>query len=1203
MDVRGAADFGVLDNGFGFAWDGLGQRPLVDARPGIDRSFTLDDVYRRDRGRIYMTGVQALVRLPMMQRRLDRRAGLNTAGLVSGYRGSPLGAYDQQLWRAESYLKAEDVVFQPGLNEDLAATALWGAQMHRAFGPTRADGVFGLWYGKGPGVDRTGDVFRTANAIGTSPLGGVLAVAGDDHAGQSSTIPHQSDGVFQAVSMPVLQPATIPEILSLGLAGLALSRFSGLWVAMKTVAEVVEAAGSFDLPEPYPAFVRPDGFALPPHGLNWDQGLAWPAQRGEFERRLIEERLPAALAWARANRLDQVVVETPRRRIGIVTVGKGHQDLLQALADMRLDGWALRSQGIGVYKVAMSWPLETVGLRAFAEGLCELIVVEEKRGVVEAQIKDALYDMPADRRPRVFGKTGPAGQALLPEAGELSPLRVARALGARLAAHGIDLGLSGRLEEIEAAAQMSRPEASPVVRAPYFCSGCPHNTSTRTPEGSIAGGGIGCHIMALTIPERRTAVFSQMGGEGMQWVGAAPFSQTAHAFQNLGEGTYQHSGVLAIRAAVAAKANITFKILYNDAVAMTGGQRPDGLIDPARVTRQLAAEGVQPIVLVSDDPDRWAGVEGLAAGVEVRHRDELDAVQRRLRDIPGVTAIVYEQTCAAEKRRRRKTGAYPEANRRLYINPRVCEGCGDCSVQSGCIAIEPLETDFGRKRRINQSACNTDFSCVKGFCPSFVELEGAAPRRPSAERLAAIEAERFPALPQPTLPALAGDYNIYIAGVGGLGVLTFGALLGAAAHLDGKGASVLDFTGMAQKNGAVVSQVRIAPRPSDIHAARIGPGAVDLVLAADLVAATEPAALAGLSRSRSAAVLNLDVAPTADIVADRDASPPANLMAARLRRSVGADRVHELRAASLAQALFGDPLAANLVMLGYAWQRGLAPLSAEAIERAIALNGAAVAMNQRAFNWGRLAAVDLPAVERLAGLAAPAAPEREDLEALIARRAEDLILYQDAAYADRYRRLVAMAREAGRAAHDADDAFVRAVATQAYRLMAYKDEYEVARLYADPAFGAGVEAGFSGDRRRSVWLAPPLLARPDPATGLPRKYRFGPWIFGVFALLARLKGLRGTPLDPFGRTAERRAERRLAADYAALIEALCARLTPARLAASVTLAQAPAQIRGFGPVKAAAIAAFAAAQPALLAKLDQADAAAPETPKVLVPRR
>ena len=1160
--------------------------------------------------RQFLTGIQALVRLPMLQRQLDRARGLNTAGLISGYRGSPLGAYDQQLWKASRQLAAHDITFQPGLNEDLAATALWGAQMHRAYGPTTVDGVFGLWYGKGPGVDRTGDVFRTANMLGTSPLGGVLAISGDDHATQSSMYPHQTDGIFQSASIPVLQPASVAEVISLGLAGIALSRYCGLWVGLKTIAEVIETAATVDL-GPLPAFAIPTDFTVPAHGLNWDPALAWPAQRAELERRLIEERLPAARAWARANGLDRTVVAAPARRLGIVTVGKAHQDLMQAVADLGLTPADLAALGVSVYKVAMSWPLETTGLLAFAEGHEELLVIEEKRAIVEAQIKEALYHQPDGRRPRVTGKQDDRGAALLAEVSEFTPLQVARALARRAAAlAGLGPLLAERLAAWEARVappsligavvplQQVAQEAvlAPVpARRPYFCSGCPHNTSTKTPDGSIAGGGIGCHVMALSQPELKTRTFSQMGGEGAQWIGAAPFSATGHIFQNLGDGTYQHSGLLAIRAAVAAGTNITYKILYNDAVAMTGGQPAEGGIDPARITRQLHAEGVGRIALVSDDPARWTGRADLAPGVSVHGRESLDAVQRELRQVAGVSAIVYEQTCAAEKRRRRKRGDFPDPDRRLFINPRVCEGCGDCSVQSNCIAVEPLETAFGRKRQINQSACNKDFSCTKGFCPSFVEIEGVALRKPDDARLQAIEAQALAGLGEPGVPVLdaAEPFNIYVTGIGGSGVLTMGAMLGAAAFLDGRGASVLDFTGLAQKNGAVVSQVRIAPAPRDIHAARIGPAAADLLLGADLVVSAAADSLERLSAGRTGAVLNLDGTPTADVVAQRDARLPIDLMAERVRRRCDPARFHTVNAGTLAQRLFGDTVTAHTLMLGYAWQRGLVPLSRAAIEGAIERNGAAVALNKRAFAWGRIAAAAPEWLARIEEGADLAVPLPVDLDTLIAHRTEDLAAYQDAAYAARYQALVARVRTAEARHAPGQEALTRAVAQGAYRLMAYKDEYEVARLYADPAFTAALARQFAQADKVSLWLAPPLFSRHDPATGRPRKHKFGPWMLTAMGWLARLRRLRGTAFDPFGYSAERRAELRLAEDYAAMVTALAAGLTPARHDLAVELASLADEVRGFGPVKAAAMAAYEARRAELLARWAQTDESAP----------
>jgi indolepyruvate ferredoxin oxidoreductase len=1161
----------------------------VDLLPGAADKYALTE------GRTFLTGIQALVQLPMLQRQLDRRRGLNTAGLISGYRGSPLGAYDQQLWKAAKQLEAHDIVFQPGLNEDLAATALWGAQMHRAYGQTRADGVFGVWYGKGPGVDRTGDVFRSANVLGTSALGGVLAISGDDHAAQSSMYPHHTDGIFQSASIPVLQPASVEEVISLGLAGFELSRFSGLWVSLKTIAEVVETAASIDL-GPLPEFLRPDDFEVPAHGLNWDSRVTWPAQRAELERRLIEERLPAARAWARANRLDRVVVAAPQRRLGIVSVGKAHQDLMQAFADLELDAAALQALGISIYKVAMSWPLETEGALAFAQGHQELFVVEEKRSNVEAQLKDALYHRPASQRPRVTGKTDEHGAPVVSEVSEFSALIVARALVARARANGITAPmLSQRLSMLEARVQ---PVASAVIpiRRPYFCAGCPHNTSTRTPDGSVTGGGIGCHVMALSQPELRTGTFSQMGGEGAQWIGAAPFSSVGHVFQNLGDGTYQHSGLLAIRAAVAAKTNITYKILYNDAVAMTGGQTAEGPIEPARITRQLSAEGVERIALVSDDPERWAGDPALAAGVEVHHRDALDAVQRALRDVPGVSAIVYEQTCASEKRRRRKRGAFPDPDRRLFINTSVCEGCGDCSVQSNCIAIEPIETPLGRKRAINQSSCNKDFSCVKGFCPSFVEIDGVALRKPDDQRLKAIEAELTAQLREPVLPPLQGAFNVYVTGIGGTGVLTMGALIGGAAHLEGKGASVLDFTGLAQKNGAVVSQVRIAPSPGDLHAGRIGHGAVDLLLGADLVVSAAADTLTRLSATRSAAIVNLGETPTADFVRERDATLPTPLMRKRVQTRCRDQAFHAFDAAELAQQLFGDTLTTHTLMLGYAWQKGLLPLSGQAIERTLELNGAAVALNKRAFAWGRIAAADPQALSRIAPREAHAPAQNEmSLDELLAHRIGALTAYQGAAYAQRYRDIVLRAVAAERRAMPGTEEFSRAVAVSAYRVMAYKDEYEVARLYAAPEFKAMLEAQFSKTQRISLWLAPPLLCAIDAATGRPKKRKFGPWMLKAMGVLAAFRGLRGTVADPFGYTRERRAERALAAEFLADAASLSDGLSGRNHARAVALAKLPQEVRGFGPVKEAAMEAYAAQRAALRhAPVPAAAQAAPE---------
>lgn len=1144
-----------------------------------DRTFSLDRIYNAETGAAFMTGIQALVRLPLMQRRLDMKRGLNTAGLVSGYRGSPLGAYDQQLWKAEPYLKAHDVLFQPGLNEDLAATALWGAQMHTAYGPSRVDGVFGVWYGKGNGVDRTGDAFRNANMLGTSSLGGVVAVGGDDHAAQSSMFPHQTDGIFQSVHMPVLQPANVSEILSLGLAGFALSRFSGLWVGMKTIAEVVESAAGFDLPEAYPDFASP-AHLIPSHGLNWDPGISWPAQRAEYERRMIEERLPAAVGWAVANRLDHPVLDSGRKKLCIVTVGKAHQDVMQALESLGIGAIEAEAVGLSIYKVAMSWPLAAEPLIAFAGEAQEILVVEEKAPTVENQLKAALFNR-SGRRPVVVGKTDSEGRALLPVVLEFSPLMIAKVIVERIGSNEVGIDLRARLFAIQQAVEAGKAPTFPA-RSPFFCSGCPHNSSTRTPKGSITGGGIGCHVMALSQPSLKTSTFSQMGGEGLQWVGAAPFSNTAHIFQNLGDGTYQHSGLLAIRAAVALGTNITYKILYNDAVAMTGGQPAEGVLDPASITRQLAAEGVREIHLVSDDPAKWRGRPDLGRDVKVSGRDEIDGLQRHLRNVPGVTAIVYEQTCAAEKRRRRKNGTFPDPDRRVFINSRVCEGCGDCSVQSNCISLEPLETEYGRKRRINQSSCNKDYSCIKGLCPSFVDISGPVLRKPDGERLVAMEAQLFADLPDPPVQPLNGTCNIYVAGIGGLGVLTIGALLGVAGHLDGLSSTVLDFTGLAQKNGAVVSQVRLASEGHSLHAVRIGPGETDLLLGTDLVVAAAQDSLSKLNPGRSRALINSELVPTAAFVTDRDAKLPSIEMTRTIKAATGNNAMF-VEATRIAEALFGSNVAANTFMLGYALQKGLMPISMQALRGAIEANGAAVTLNLRALDWGRLAVIDPAKVEEIAGISEPIA-QPETTGDLTERFAAELVAYQDEAYSNQYRALIEIATTAATRLGDKGEDFIQEVARNAFRLMAYKDEYEVARLYSLPSFRDELSRQFSGIGKISVWLAPPLLSRTDPETGRPKKRKFGPWILAAFSLLARARKLRGTIFDPFAHTTERRAERSVRDEYFATITDLCSRLDHDSIDQATELARLPDMIRGFGPVKEQAIAEYARRRADLLSQ-------------------
>jgi indolepyruvate ferredoxin oxidoreductase len=1165
----------------------------VDSRKLAEVS--LDDKYTLDKGRVFLTGTQALIRLLLLQRERDRRAGLNTAGFVSGYRGSPLGGLDQSLWRAQKHLESHHVKFQPGVNEDLAATALWGSQQVGMFPGARYDGVFGMWYGKGPGVDRCGDVFKHANSAGTSKHGGVLVLAGDDHAAKSSTLAHQSEHILKACCIPVLNPANVQDYLDFGLHGYAMSRFSGLWIGFKCVTDVVESGASVIVDPERVQTKLPADFAMPPGGLN----IRWPDGFLEQEARLLDYKVYAALAYARANALDRVVWDSPNARFGIVTTGKSFGDTLQALADLGIDERVARDIGLRLYKVAMSWPLEPQGARRFAQGLEEILVVEEKRQLIEYQIKEELYTWePGKRAPRVVGKFDdngewsraegqPAGTWLLPAHYEHNPAIVARAIAQRLHKLGIAQQLGAQFKERLAFLDfkqkaLERPRVT-AVRQPYFCSGCPHNTSTRVPEGSRATAGIGCHFMAVWM-DRNTSTFTHMGAEGAPWIGQAPFTDEKHIFANLGDGTYFHSGLMAIRAAVAARVNMTYKILYNDAVAMTGGQHHDGPLDPAMISRQIAAEGVKPIVIVTDEPQKYPSGINFAPGVTIRHRDDLDEVQRWLREQPGVSALIYDQTCASEKRRRRKRGAYPDPAKRVVINEMVCEGCGDCSEKSNCLSVEPLETEFGRKRTINQSTCNKDYSCVKGFCPSFVTVEGGQLKR--GKRAAQAADEQFPSLPEAVPASLEEPCGVLVTGIGGTGVITIGQILGMAAHLEGKGVSVLDMSGLAQKYGAVMSHVRIASRPEEVHVARLGTGDARLVVGCDLVVSASGDALDKMAAGRTRAVVNATTTPTAAFVKNPDWRLPGSDLQHDIQDACGGKSVEFIPAAEIATALMGDSIATNMFMLGYAWQKGWVPLGREAIERAIELNGVAVDFNKRSYLWGRRAAVDLERVRRIAQPAEVVAIGEHvsrNLDELVERRVQHLTGYQNAAYAARYRALVERVRAAEQA-RAGGTKLAEAVARYYAKLLAYKDEYEVARLYAESAFAKKVDAMFEGDYKVKYHLAPPLLARPDPRTGEPRKLQFGPWMAPAFRILAKLKFLRGTALDVFGRTDERRMERALIGEYEKTVEALLEGLNPGNHALAVEIASLPEHIRGFGHIKAKSVEAARGKQAELMGR-------------------
>jgi indolepyruvate ferredoxin oxidoreductase len=1137
----------------------------------------LEDKYDLNETRQILTGTQAIVRLVLMQRARDVRAGLNTAGYVTGYRGSPIASLEAAMLRSRRILEENHITFMTGLNEDLAATALWGSQQAELRGEGRYDGVFGVWYGKGPGVDRTGDVFRHANHAGTSRHGGVLALMGDDHTCESSTSAHQSEFAFVDYMIPVLNPAGVQEILDYGLLGFALSRFAGVWVGVKCVKDNIEATATVDGRIDRIAIETPPDFVAPADGLNirlGDQALAKEARLHDFKR-------AAMLAFARANRFDRIITSGgPNAKIGIISCGKSYLDVRQAFDELGIDEVTANQLGIRLYKVGMTWPLEPEGVLKFAAGLDLILVVEEKRSLIETQLKEQLYDLPL--RPRVLGKKDENEQWLFPAKYALDPTDIAIKLGERLIRGGAGESLKAKVADLKRIKGNQPASAESVVRVPYFCPGCPHNSSTVVPAGSRAYAGIGCHYMAHWM-DRSTEGFTQMGGEGSNWIGEAPFSKTRHVFQNLGDGTYIHSGSLAIRAARAAGVNITFKILYNDAVAMTGGQALDGGMTVAMILQQVLAEGIAKVVVVTDEPEKYP--DGfIPDGVAVHHRRELQAVQRELREVPGVTVLLYDQTCAAEKRRRRKRGTFPDPDRRVFINPLVCEGCGDCGVKSNCVAVSPLETELGTKRTIDQSQCNKDFSCVEGFCPSFVTVVGAELRKARPARADAGIDGLLASLPDPALPALERPYAMLLTGVGGTGVVTLSAVLGQAAHLEGKGFGAIDMTGLAQKGGAVACHVRIARSSAEISAIRVGVAGADLVLGCDLVVAASNKVLEAVKPDHTAVVYSSYEMTTADFTRNPAFRIPGATLSQAIAERAGKAPVHALDAHTAAVSLFGDSIAANLLLLGYAYQLGHVPIAAAAIEEAIALNGAAVEMNRSAFRCGRLAAHEAGALERLIGARAPEqAPQT--LEGIVAYRAEQLTRFQDHALAERYRARVAAIAELERSRAAPCRGLAEAVARGYFKLLAYKDEYEVARLYSDPEFARALAAQFEAHGKLIFHLAPPLLARRDKATGEPRKMRFGPWLLPLLRLLARGKRLRGTRWDVFGYFAERKLERQMIADYEQVLEDVAGRLTPATHATAVALAALPLDIKGFGHVKRRNYAAAKAREAQLLAVL------------------
>jgi len=1181
-----------------------------DAAPALRRpDYRLSDNLWADSGTVFLSGTQALVRLLTMQRQRDAARGLATQGFISGYRGSPLGMVDQAIWKAGKRFEESGIRFVPAINEELAATQVLGTQRVESDPERTTDGVFAMWYGKGPGVDRAGDAIKHGNAYGSSPHGGVLVVAGDDHGCVSSSMPHQSDHAFAAWSMPVLQPAGIAEYLEFGLYGFAMSRYSGAWVGMAALSEVVESASTVDLDEVQArvaawaddAAVRAaTGHTPPADGLHY----RWPDLPSLRIESRLADKLEAVAAFAKTNSIDRQVIASPHARVGIVTCGKAHFDLMEVLRRLEITPEALARAGVRLYKVGLSFPLEQTRMRDFATGLEEILIVEEKAGIVENQLREMFYNAPAGQRPVLVGKLDQAGKPLVSALGELRPSRlielVAHWISAHFPAHS-ELG-----DHLQHVRDFTLPEllsngGDAVKRLPYFCAGCPHNTSTKVPEGSTARAGIGCHFMANWM-DRSTAGLIQMGGEGVDWVSHSLFTRTPHVFQNLGDGTYYHSGYLAIRQAVAAKATITYKILFNDAVAMTGGQPVDGIISVDAIARQVESEGVKQVVVVSDDIGKYASQRArFPAGTEFLDRAELDAVQRRLREVAGVTVLIYEQTCAAEKRRRRKKGELDDPPTRLFINEAVCEGCGDCTVQSNCVAVLPKETAFGRKRTIDQTNCNKDYSCAKGFCPSFVGVKGGTPRKKSGALAREREAflRQVDALPVPAAHTWAAPYDLLVTGVGGTGVVTVGAVIAMAAHLEAKAASVLDFMGFAQKGGAVLSFVRLADTPARLNQVRIDTQQADAILACDIVVGASADALQTVRHGRTRILANTHEIPVAEALRNPDADLHVDLLLAKLRYAAGEDRVETFDAQATAQEFLGDTLASNILALGYAWQRGLVPIGLAALTCAIELNGVAVQNNLLAFALGRMAAADARGLDALR-VSAPAEQADESIDQLIARGVAHLSGYQSAAWARRFEQRIQAVREreSALAGGDARLPLTRAAARSLLKLMSYKDEYEVARLYTDGEFQRRLAEQFEGDFTLEFHMAPPFMARPRDGQP-PAKVRLGAWMLPAMRLLAQGRRLRGTPFDVFGHTQERRLERTLIERFDARLDELAAGLAPANQAVAARIAELPLSVRGFGHVKIANLALAQVREAELLHRFDPSRYAkpAPATPQ------
>ena len=1142
--------------------------------------LTLEDRLRPDQDCLFLTGTQTLVRVLLTQAWLDRVRGVETGGFVSGYRGSPLGAFDGELAAASDAFTQARIHFEPGVNEELAATALMGTQQVGLFPGAQVAGVFGMWYGKGPGADRAGDAFKHANLAGTAPEGGVLAVAGDDHGGVSSTTAHQSEFAFIDAQIPVLTPADLQDVLDLGLAGIAMSRVCGAWVALKCPSAVIEQAGTVETALSRFTFAGTAAAHLPEGGLH----IRWPDKSTDQEHRLSGPKLRAAETFARANRLDRVIAKDGASRIGIVAAGKAFADTREALRLLGLDGEAARAAGICLFKPAMVWPLGRETVREFAVGLDEIIVIEEKRPVIEPQLRDILYEAPDGGRPKIFGKRGADGAPLIPLSGVIEPDGIARALAGQLGR-----GDGGPRVAVTPPPALPEPPAAVLRRPPHFCSGCPHNTSTRVPEGHRALAGIGCHTLALW-SDPNTQTLTQMGGEGASWIGQAPFTDTPHVFTNIGDGTYYHSGFLAIRAALSARVNITFKLLFNDAVAMTGGQAVEGGLTVPAIARELAAEGVQRIVVVAEEPGHYGRADRFPEGVTVTGRDGFDCAQAELAATPGVTVLIFDQTCAAEKRRRRRRGTMEDPDRWVFINQRVCEGCGDCQQASHCLSVVPVETPLGEKRRIDYATCNKDETCLNGFCPALVTVEGKRKQTARDGRANVGPADlpaQFRDLPAPDAGPGSLPRRILVAGIGGTGVVTVGHLIALAAHLEGRAVTVMDQTGLAQKGGSVMSHVTVAETAADITAARISAGQADAVIGCDLVVAADTPQLHAMAEGRTRAAVNSARAITGAFLRDPDRAFPTDPLLAALAGRVGSGALALVDASALAGRLTGHPITANVFLLGFAWQRGLVPVSEDALKRAIALNAVAAEANLEAFTWGRRAAVDGAAVAACAGLDGRADETEPDLAGFVETRADFLARYGGPDLARRYREIVAEIERISGQRAPGRPGLARAVAEGYFKVLAAKDEYEVGRLYTDGVFDAALAETFEPGYRVHYHMAPPWISRRDELTGHPIKRRFGPWLRPLLKALGLLRYYRGIVLDPFRATADRRLEQAERAGYEQDLLRICRALNPESFDLCLELAAMPSAVRGFGHVKRAAFDAAAPRRAEIRAALDK----------------